>query len=57
MMFIIIPYQLLGLTYLPFFAVDRLGVWDRLARSRLPGVGRKRPVAAGAQIDRTPRAA
>ena len=31
-MFIIFPYRLLGVAYLPFFAVERWRLWDRLAR-------------------------
>ena len=49
LMFIIFPYQLFGVAYLPFFAVERWRIWDRVARVRVPGVARKRSVAPNAR--------
>lgn len=49
LMFIIFPYQLLGLAYLLFFAVERWRIWDRLARIPLPRFGPRPPIAPTAQ--------
>ncbi len=49
MMWIAFPYQLLGVAYLLFFALERWRLWDRLAGARAPGAARTRPVAPTAE--------